>query len=100
MEKITRQQLADKVPANWKRQYKGKKLFNANKIKEIGKKLAKLPKGTSYKVVNSIIGNDSWTNLYCDECEKSGLSSVIVIAYNINICGKCIESLQTMVKKG
>lgn len=66
MKLITTRQLIRAVAERWNEQYKGWKC--AQKA-SIGERLNSLNAETaSSKEVDEIIGNSSWTHLFCDEC--------------------------------
>lgn len=71
--------------------------------KEIWLKLAELnPETTTAEQVNEIIGNDSWTNLRCDECKK--LTTVLLMvgeepdyeSRTARLCRNCIAKAAQM----
>lgn len=80
MELITKRQLINSVAARWKRQYfhgpKGWAITAGGKSDDRYKRLKDLPQDATEDQVMGIIGNDSWTRIVCDECERSVDSAV------------------------
>ncbi len=69
MEVITERDIIRSVRKMWREQYPAKNLSVTPEQKRIYEKLKKLDlnKATA-KQINRIIGNDSWTQTVCDEC--------------------------------
>ena len=90
------------VPDEWDRQYPPK-VCNFDKA-EIGRKL-RASKLTSRQDVRKIIGNDSCTDLYCDECKQHNLNQVIQLgdepdydSSTVTICISCLRRALTLLK--
>jgi hypothetical protein len=84
MEVITREEHIKNVPKMWKLQYPGGKEGIYEKLLD-AKPLTK-------EKVDAIIGNESWTRLSCDECEKD-VDIVVIFSDSETsraICKKCI----------
>jgi hypothetical protein len=66
---ITRAGLARGVARRWQRTYcRGDRWYTAE-MKSIHERLVALADPTPEQI-NAIIGNDSWTNLCCDGCDR------------------------------
>jgi hypothetical protein len=57
------------VPMRWAAAYNNWHYDAEKRVKT--EKLLALPAGFSAEDVNAIIGNDSWTELKCSECQKN-----------------------------
>lgn len=105
MELKTRQTLANKAAKKWKEQYcdqegrwhpKWARLDNPFQSKYAA--LLELGGTPKPEDVNTIIGNDSWTSLKCDECEAETDTVVIVgqppdyESSTASICVGCINA--------
>lgn len=84
----------------WKKQYFRKiswlQCLNKEGSEFIYEELKSLGNHPSINDVNEIIGNKSWTILYCDECESEVQIVVIFENFNdpdekANICPDCIK---------
>lgn len=67
MRVITRQMLANEAASSWKRQYYG--WTDQSKV-AIGEQLEALGDSPLADRVDKVIGNQSWTRLTCDDCDK------------------------------
>lgn len=77
MKVITRERLAVLAADKWKQTYFRKGEWQYGNDKEvIYDKLMELGDNPSYKDVDEAIGNTSWTNIYCDECNESVLKVI------------------------
>ena len=93
MEAITRQEVIDAAPKRWKHQYPGGR-------EGIYEKLMAAKPLTKEKV-DTIIGNQSWTRLSCDECEKE-VDSAITISNSetlFYVCKKCLNKALRLIDK-
>ena len=75
MKVVTRQDLANTAAKRWKEQYQSfdgdwRQTFIGDS-QSIYNKLSKLGEKPSPDIVDIIIGNSSWTDLHCDECDSS-----------------------------
>lgn len=62
--------------------------FSNPKDKEVGKKLKQLDLNTATKKeIDEIIGNSSWTDLYCFNCKKCVEAAILLDLY---YCKDCI----------
>ncbi len=104
---ITKRERIKGVLKSWEstyKEYKGREGWE-DKF-EIQSKLCKLDfKICSAEEVKKIIGNDTWTELLCDECEKD--SDLIVrfleryeCEYEANPCDLCLSCLKESIKLG
>lgn len=91
------------VPTRWRRQYQ---YYPPESDKaEIGRKLDALDLETvSVAEIDRIIGNDSWTELKCDECEKKvdvlvrlGNDEPDYDAHLFDICAGCLRTALSKV---
>ena len=91
----------------WRETYfirKGEKWFDYGK-EAIYEKLLKLDSNATAEDVKDIIGNDSWTNLRCDECETDGLDVIIQVGQEpdydsstVNLCIDCSVKATSLLK--
>ena len=105
MRKITKRQKIKGVSDRWDKQYKkhsGDSYWK--KQLDTGDKLRKLDLNkVSAKVVNEIIGNNSWTQLICDECEKDKPFLIRFLEryedeYECNSCDVCKDCLNKAIE--
>ena len=74
MELITTKAMVDGVAEAWKRQYhctatgEWSDVYGGFTSEQIYNALVALPKTAGEEEVAQIIGNDSWTGIFCDEC--------------------------------
>ena len=77
MKVITREWLAVLAASKWKQTYFRKGEWQYGNDKEvIYYKLVALGYHPNYKDVDEAIGNTSWTNIYCNECNESVLKVI------------------------
>ncbi len=97
---ITKRERIKGVLESWKKQYplgKGRD--------EITNELSKLNLNkVSAKKINDIIGNNSWTRLRCDECEKDKEIIIMFLEkweedYESNSCSLCFDCLKKGLKE-
>lgn len=95
MELITIREKILGVVDCWKEQYPKGLNIRRRKITE---QLSQLDLNTaSAEDVNEIIGNDSWTSTYCDECQKPCGAAVMLgehIDYESPVVLICLECLK------
>ena len=99
MKVITKREALLNVARRWRQQYPTN-IADATKV-EIGEKLLAMPIGSiTEAAINAVIGNDSWTKLECDECEKDSGALVVFEAGErfINICEPCIRRGQRQLE--
>jgi hypothetical protein len=84
---ITKRDKILSVADRWREQYPKEKEDVYKKLKSLNLETA------SEKEVSDIIGNDSWTNIMCDECEKDVGAVYHLECYeqNIRICLWCLK---------
>jgi len=110
MKIITRQLLADTVPARFKlqyEQYRGSINYRSIDHGEIIDQLAQLVNPINPDEVDKIIGNKSWTSVpICDECGADGQIAVIQVGqepdYESNtahLCRVCLTAAALMLGK-
>lgn len=92
---LTKQELIDNIASTWKQQYcfQGVWEYGHDK-KEIYDKLVALGDDKTEKQITEIIGNPSWTDLKCDECDKK-VDSVKIFGdgyeSSVYVCLKCLK---------
>jgi hypothetical protein len=106
MKLITRKGLAAAASDRWLRQYfkSGTWQYGADK-ETIYRKLQALGETPAPEDVNKIIGNDSWTEICCDECGEK-VEEVVQLGEELdyesstaNICKFClISAMEEFVK--
>lgn len=99
MKIITQRDIIKNVYLNWKQQYTDEELKNNPELKQvrnIGKKLKKLNLNKATKEeIDKIMGNDSWTSVFCDECNEYTDLAVEFSAGRYNtviICTNCLAT--------
>ena len=106
MEIITRQMRADKTAEQWKETYyvNGSWRYGEDKIC-IYRKLVILGKHPNPDDVDGAIGNASWTELMCDECNEY-VEKVIRVGGDpdngsacADLCEDCVDRLQKAFKE-
>ncbi len=88
---ISKKQIIENVPKKWERQYKGWP-YDSSKF-EIHKELLRNKPLTEEKIIN-IIGNKSWTNNICDECERDSNITILLGKgedQEVYICKECLD---------
>jgi hypothetical protein len=103
MKVITERELIKTVPQRWKSRYSSGK-YGQDKI-VIMEQLDNLNIDTvSSEEISKIIGNNSWTLLKCNECNKS-VKTVIQLgdepdyeSHTVFICLECIKNLNKLIK--
>ena len=97
---ITKQQLIDMAAGRWYQQYYNSSYW-LNGKQEIYNKLMALKEPTA-EMINTIIGNGSWTRLQCDNCkeevDKAIIMDVTNSEYTTYICGKCISEAHSLLR--
>jgi hypothetical protein len=106
MKLITRKGLAPKVAARWKDTYfkNGEWRYGEGK-EDIYLRLEALGSNPTPEEVNKAIGNSSWTDVRCDECNKY-VEEVVQVGEELdyesataNICKPClILAMEEFVK--
>ena len=91
--------LAD-VPAEWEKQYQ----WETDKAKlEITKQLQAMEPPYTIDEIERIIGNDSWTSIWCDECEEKS-DMLVELGDNHEdgaryICRRCLVDAFGLIDK-
>ena len=110
MKIITRQELADGAARRWKEAYlksDGKTWSSSARglppKADTYAELIKLAIGTPPDVIDKTIGNGSWTNLSCDECQADGVDAVVQVgeepdyeSCTANLCLDCVAKLTAL----
>lgn len=107
MELITERSRIKTVAEQWDAQYAPEFRPTASgSSKTISEKLHALNLSkVSAATVNKIIGNDSWTRIVCDECQKP-VTKVVVLYHPgdgsaaFEICESCATKVKTLFKTG
>jgi hypothetical protein len=101
----TRQQRVDEVPARWERQYPPKVYMNRVDDKyEKGQKLKALTKPLNPDEVDRIIGNSSWTEFNCSQCDLPADRLIFIgeepdyESSNVDLCETCLTKAMGMMK--
>jgi len=101
MELFTRQKLAENVSEHWNRTYAGSQWSHK---RDIGDKLSSAPV-LNPDIVREIIGNDSWTETRCNECDAKNIPVVQLgeepdyessTAY---VCRECLEKAISLINR-
>lgn len=79
----------------WDKQYRG---YESKEKTDIGNKLRDLGKSPSFRDVERITGNKSWTTVTCSGCNKTGLRKWVVIgevpdwdSSTVFLCFDCVK---------
>lgn len=105
MKIITQRQLIQAVAKRWRQEHEPFNDRDPMDKRGIADKLYVLDGNTATaEEVNSIIGNDSWTTLTCDECKKD--TTIIVQvgedsdydAISARLCPECVEKAAAMIR--
>jgi hypothetical protein len=93
MEVLTKRQVIRDVPKRWKQQYPNGKEGKYEKL------IAAKP--LSKKKVDAIIGNNSWTELICDQCRKDVPLVVLLDSseYSNSICEQCLNKALDLINE-
>lgn len=105
----TQRQLIQAVAKRWRQQYQPFKpdaILHGGKTKqEIADALDKLDGDTATaEDVNAIIGNDSWTDLKCDECKEYVTATIEVgdepdyESHTAELCLNCAEKAAALIR--
>lgn len=106
MELITERSRIKGVADAWDAQYgPGFRPTASGSSKTMSEKLHALNLSkVSAATVNKIIGNDSWTRLVCDECQKPVTKVVVLYGGDgdarFQICESCATKVKTLFKTG
>jgi hypothetical protein len=97
MKKITRKSRSKEAATNWYKQYRKYNDFENTDKGRIYTELVNLGKNPNPDDVDRIIGNSSWTNCRCSECNKY-VEEVIQVgeepdyeSHTAYLCLECIE---------
>lgn len=103
MNLITRKGLATKVAKRWKNSYFKNGEWRYGEDKEnIYLRLEALGSNPTPEDVNQAIGNNSWTNVRCDECDRQAAEVVQIgedLDYESCTANVCKECLVTAIKE-
>lgn len=96
MEIIIKKDKIKTVAKRWKEQYysEGRWTSLAKSFNETSKQIyEKLLKAKTEKEIIEIIGNSSWTENICDECNNDFDKLIMFIAYEetIKVCKDCLK---------
>lgn len=98
----TKRDLINTVAERWKAQYFPWKIGNFLPKEPIYNKLLKLPKGiATAKQVNKIIGNSSWTDNKCNECNGDFEVTIMLGEepdYESSTVFVCLDCLQKAIE--
>lgn len=101
---ITKRQKIKGVLDAWKKQYSKYPSNEMIKQHAITKELEELNfNNVSAKKINEIIGNNSWTELRCEECMEDKNKVVRFLEryedeYEVNSCDLCLDCLKSGIK--
>jgi hypothetical protein len=100
MELITKSEVVKNIPKRWREQYPEN---DGDKFR-IWKKL-KLEKNLTAQKAEQIIGNNSWSDLRCNECDKSQLDMVVRVGAEPDyesatawLCLDCVKKAFDLMK--
>lgn len=102
---ITTRDLIRGVAEKWAAQYSHNNYRNDVEKQKIGRQLKAMDAETADSaLVKSIIGNDSWTSLVCDECDEH-VSAVVEVgaepdyeSATAKLCFDCVNQAAELIK--
>ena len=107
MKIITKKHLIETVAERWKectyyQDYDGVYKWaerDDRKAKDIYHKLLKLSKPTTEQEITGIIGNDLWTKVHCNECDRDNVEMVVSFCDGAEreATGKCLKCLKKAI---
>lgn len=102
MQLRTRRLLAARAAERWQQQYAqriklGIPLADGTSAGDVLKRLLALGTNPTPAAVNEVIGNDSWTDLECNECDRKQQS--VVMFGDIAVCESCIADALNIVQE-
>lgn len=97
MKVYTRQDLANLVPARYAAVYDSGKYGESHQLKSAELKM--LPTPIDPDKVDRIIGNDSWTQVRCDECGeyRGGYVAIGNDETCVSLCFECARQIQSLL---
>ncbi len=102
MELITTRGEIRTVPVRWHEQYRNYQRKDAAEKAAISRQLDDLDLETvTAKKIAAVIGNDSWTEIHCDECDKNVNVAVRVGQepdYQSNTATVCVPCLKKALR--
>ena len=100
MRLYTREVRASEAPASWGNTYVNYKGSDIQKKDEKTTKLMDLGKNATADEVEQIIGNDSWTRTYCQNCHTKNADTVQFFHYDKDfcLCEKCLKEALGLLK--
>lgn len=104
MKRITERDRILTVAERWDAQYS--MLASGDTARQISERLHKLNlKKVKASTVNKVIGNDSWTRVTCEECEKDVGQAVVLYGIwgsgsdsAIEICESCLNLAKRVIQ--
>lgn len=100
MKTITVEDRIAVVADRWKAQYFGSQ-WHSERMMDVWSKLKALPGNATTAQVEAIVGNDTWTDIRCDECgEHVELAIVLNETEDYNtftICEGCLNAAQILL---
>ncbi len=101
MKRITERDRILTVAERWDAQYS--MLASGDTARQISERLHKLNlKKVKASTVNKVIGNDSWTRVMCEECEKDVGQAVVLYGSwpdtAIEICESCLNLAKRVIQ--
>ncbi|HCH9337326.1 TPA: hypothetical protein PNO69_004522 [Salmonella enterica] len=98
---LTKQHLIDVVCDRWLKQYyyNGEWRYGYNK-EDTYYKLQSLGDKKTEESITEVIGNSSWTQLICNECNRDNERVVVMSCeeYSLYLCLKCINKAGKLLK--
>ena len=96
MKLIDQSEMMSTIVDRWKQCYKD--IFNEYPDKKvIYNRLKNLPDNATSLDIDTVIGNGTWTTMFCDECNNHR-PVVILFTNNFHICIECIEKSLSLVR--
>lgn len=98
MKILTKQQHVNRVAEHWKSAYFKNGKWEYDGRDKIYDRIKKLGDNPCSKDIDKIIGNDSWTSMWCDNCDGGNdiIFSFCMDGYHhCSICDKCIDKIKS-----
>lgn len=102
MKLITQRTIIQNVAKHWHQQYGPE---SKEEFLSIGRQLDQLDlNAVDAATVNTVIGNRSWTTVYCDECGEIAVNAVAIAAGLDEgptiVCIDCVDEMREHLQNG
>ncbi len=98
MKLITQRDMIKEVYQRWIKQYPTDSIHVSDNHKKIGILLSDLDlEKTNAKVIEKIIGNDSWTHITCSECGNYVENCIMLGDSEFLLCIDCARKISNII---